>query len=154
MREVEESTETLLPAAEQVLRELEEEARANWEERAIHQATQVTNLAGEAFETLSENRWSRRDCLEYQEELDWAMRTFRRICNEINTARCAERPARGSIRSTASTSEPQESWRGFCRPTGVSTEGSRSVGTTSAMGAPLIRDVKIPSRWSGGQPCR
>jgi hypothetical protein len=86
MREVEESTETLLPAAEQVLRELEEEARANWEERAIHQATQVTNLAGEAFETLSENRWSRRDCLEYQEELDWAMRTFRRICNEVDTA--------------------------------------------------------------------
>ncbi len=32
MREVEESTETLLPAAEKVLRELEEEARANWEE--------------------------------------------------------------------------------------------------------------------------
>ncbi len=63
MREVEESTETLLPAAERVLMELEEE-------RAIHQATQVTNLAGEAFETLSENRWSRRDCLEYQEELD------------------------------------------------------------------------------------
>jgi len=77
---------TRLPAAEQVLRELEEEARANWEERAIHQATQVTNLAGEAFETLSENRWSRRDCLEYQEELDWAMRTFRRICNEVDTA--------------------------------------------------------------------
>ncbi len=51
--------------------ELEEEARANWEERAIHQATQVTNLAGEAFETLSENRWSRRDCTEYQEELDY-----------------------------------------------------------------------------------
>ncbi|MFN9905358.1 MAG: hypothetical protein ACK56F_04430, partial [bacterium] len=43
-------------------------------------------MAGEAFETLSENRWSRRDCLEYQEELDWAMRTFRRICNEIDTA--------------------------------------------------------------------
>ena len=70
MREVEESTETLLPEAEQVLMELEEEARANWEERAIHQATQVTNLAGEAFETLSENRWSRRDCMEYQDELD------------------------------------------------------------------------------------
>jgi hypothetical protein len=66
--------------------ELEEEARAHWEERAIHQATQVTNLAGEAFETLSENRWSRRDCMEYQEELDWAMRTFRRICNEVDTA--------------------------------------------------------------------
>ncbi len=58
------------------LMELEEEARANWEERAIHQATQVTNLAGEAFETLSENRWSRRDCTEYQEKLDWAMKTF------------------------------------------------------------------------------
>jgi hypothetical protein len=86
MREVEESTETLLPEAERVLMELEEEARANWEERAIHQATQVTNLAGEAFETLSENRWSRRDCTEYQEELDWAMRAFRRICNEVDTA--------------------------------------------------------------------
>jgi hypothetical protein len=46
----------------------EEEARANWEERAIYHATQVTNLAGEAFETLSENRWSRRDCTEYQDE--------------------------------------------------------------------------------------
>jgi hypothetical protein len=56
MQEVEESTATLLPEAEQVLMELEEEARANWEERAVHQATQVTNLAGEAFETLSENR--------------------------------------------------------------------------------------------------
>jgi len=86
MREVEESTETLLPEAEQVLMELEEEARANWEERAIHKATQVTNLAGEAFETLSENRWSRRDCTEYQEELDWAMRTFRRVCSEVDTA--------------------------------------------------------------------
>ncbi len=40
-------------------------------------ATQVTNLAGKAFETLSENRWSRRDCTEYQDELDWVMRTFR-----------------------------------------------------------------------------
>ncbi len=72
---MEESTATLLSAAEQVLLELEEEARANWE-RAVYHATQVTNLAGEAFETLSENRWSRRDCTEYQEELDWAMRTF------------------------------------------------------------------------------
>ncbi len=86
MQEVEESTATLLPEAEQVLMELEEEARANWEERAIHQATQVTNLAGEAFETLSENRWSRRDCTEYQEELNWAMRTFRRVCGEVDTA--------------------------------------------------------------------
>ncbi len=47
LQEVEESTATLLPAAEQVLQELEEEARANWEERAVYHATQVTNLAGE-----------------------------------------------------------------------------------------------------------
>jgi hypothetical protein len=76
LQEVEESTATLLPEAEQVLLELEEEARANWEERAVYHAMQVTNFAGEAFETLSENRWSRRDCTEYQEELDWAMRAF------------------------------------------------------------------------------
>ncbi len=76
LQEVEESTATLLPAAEQVLLELEEEARANWEERAVYHAMQVTNLAGEAFETLSENRWSWRDCKEDQEDLDWVMRTF------------------------------------------------------------------------------
>ncbi len=80
----------MLPAAEQVLQELEEEARANWEERAIYHAhihdhaTQVTNLAGEAFETLSENRWSWRDCTEYQDELDWVMRTFQRVCDELD----------------------------------------------------------------------
>jgi hypothetical protein len=56
LQELEESTATLLPAAEQVLQELEEEARANWEERAIYHATQVSNLANEAFENLSENR--------------------------------------------------------------------------------------------------
>jgi hypothetical protein len=67
-----------------VLQELEEEARANWEERAIYHATQVTNLAGEAFKTLSENRWSRRDCTEYQDEVDWVMRTFRRVCDELD----------------------------------------------------------------------
>jgi hypothetical protein len=84
LQEVEESTATLLPAAEQVLQELEEEARAIWEERAVYHATQVTNLAGEAFETLSENRWSQRDCTEYQEELDLVMRTFRRVCDEFD----------------------------------------------------------------------
>jgi hypothetical protein len=84
LQEVEESTATLLPAAEQTLQELEEEARASWEERAIYHATQVTNLAGEAFKTLSENRWSRRDCTEYQDELDWVMRTFRRVCEELD----------------------------------------------------------------------
>ncbi len=84
LQEVEESTATLLLAAEQVLLELEEEARANWEGRAVYHATQVTNLAGEAFETLSENSWSRRDCTEYQEELDWVMRTFRRVCDKLD----------------------------------------------------------------------
>jgi len=49
LQEVEESTAILLPAAEQVLQELEEEARANWEERAVYHATQVTNLAGQAL---------------------------------------------------------------------------------------------------------
>ncbi len=62
VQEVEESTATLLLAAEQVLQELEEEARASWEDGAVFYATEVTNLAGEAFETLNENRWSQRDC--------------------------------------------------------------------------------------------
>jgi hypothetical protein len=84
LQQVEESTATLLLATEQVLQELEEKARANWEERAIYHATQVTNLAGEAFETLSENRWSQRDCTVYQDELDWLMRTFRRVCDELD----------------------------------------------------------------------
>jgi hypothetical protein len=68
LQEVEESTATLLPAAEQVLQELEEEARASWEEQVVYHAKQVTSLAGDAFETLSENRWSQRDCTEYQDE--------------------------------------------------------------------------------------
>jgi hypothetical protein len=85
LQEVEESTATLLPAAEQTLQEQEEEAKASWEERAVFYATRVTNIAGEAFETLNENRWSLRDCTEYQDELDWEMRTFRRICNELDS---------------------------------------------------------------------
>jgi hypothetical protein len=31
-----------------------------------------------------ENRWPRRDCTEYQDELDWMMRTFRRVCDELD----------------------------------------------------------------------
>jgi hypothetical protein len=81
---VEESTADLLPTAEQMLQELEEEARASWEERAVYYATRVTNLAGEAFKTLDETKWSRRDCTEYQDELDWEMRAFHRISNELN----------------------------------------------------------------------
>jgi hypothetical protein len=71
-------------AAEQILQELEEEARASWEERAVFYATRITNLGGEEFETLNETKWSRRDCTEYQDELDWEMRTFCRICNELD----------------------------------------------------------------------
>jgi hypothetical protein len=81
--EVEESTADLLPVAERMLQELEEEARASWEERAMVYATRVTNLAGEAFETLDETKWSRRDCTEYQDELDWEMRAFCRISNKL-----------------------------------------------------------------------
>jgi hypothetical protein len=121
LQEVEESTATLLPMAEQVGLELEEEARANWEERAVYNATQVTYLAGEAFETLSENRWSRRDCREYQKELDWVMRTFRRVYNEIDIASMPVKMCRvacpASIASTTSISGPQGSWRDFFRHT-------------------------------------
>jgi hypothetical protein len=84
LQEVEESTADLLPVAERMLQELEEEARASWEERAmVYYATCVTNLAGEAFETLDETKWSRRDRTEYQDELDWEMRAFRRISNKL-----------------------------------------------------------------------
>ncbi len=46
----------LLPMAEQMLQELEEEARASWEERAVYYASCMTNLAGEAFETLDKTK--------------------------------------------------------------------------------------------------
>jgi hypothetical protein len=107
LQEVEESMATLLSAAEQVLQELEEEARANWEERAIYHATQVTNQAGEAFKTQSENRWSRRDCTEYQDELDWLMRTCQ--------PRCAGWLAPDRSESTTSISGPRGSWRDFSK---------------------------------------
>jgi hypothetical protein len=42
-----------------MLQELEEEARASWEDREVSYATRVTNLAGKAFETLDETKWSR-----------------------------------------------------------------------------------------------
>jgi hypothetical protein len=112
LQEVEESTATLFPAAEQVLQELEEEARANWEERAIYHATQVTNLVGEAFETLSVNRWSRRDCTEYQDKLDWVMRTFRRVCNELDlTSMPAKMPRMARARQERVNHEYQRATR-------------------------------------------
>jgi hypothetical protein len=64
MQEVDESTGDLLQAADRMLQELAEEARASWEERAVYYASRVTNLAGEAFEALDERNWSRRDCTE------------------------------------------------------------------------------------------
>jgi hypothetical protein len=39
----------------------------------------MINLASQAIETLDETKWSRRDCTEYQDEMDWEMRAFRRI---------------------------------------------------------------------------
>jgi hypothetical protein len=60
----------LLRDADRVLQELAEEAKASWEDSAIHQAARVMHLAGEAFEALDERRWSRRDCLESRNELD------------------------------------------------------------------------------------
>jgi hypothetical protein len=154
MREVEESMATLLPEAEQVLLELEEEARANWEEIAVYHATQVTNLAGEVFETLSENRWSRRDCTEYQEELDWATRTFQRVCGEVDTASMPAKMRRiARARLDRVNNEYQR--RGVRRPV-VVTERSRSTGMTSALDAPLIRgwSTRTPFLWRGGRPCR
>ncbi len=87
---MQESTAKLLPAAEQMLQELEEEARVSWEDRAVFYATQITNLAGEAFETLNENRWYRRDCKKYQDELDWVIKNFRRICKTVTYQMTAE----------------------------------------------------------------
>jgi hypothetical protein len=171
LREVEESTATLLPVAEQVLLELEEEARANWEERAVYHATQVTNLAGEAFETLSENRLSRRDCTKYQEELDWVMRTFRRVYDEVDVAsmpvkmrRVArarldrvnyeyQRATRVVKRLLQAHGERQEERR---PPTGGSHLSSGSIGTTSVPRAPPTRgwSTRTPFLWRGGRPCR
>jgi hypothetical protein len=47
----------------------------------------LTNLAGETFEALDERKWSRRDCTEYQDELNWEMRAFRRINGELEPAK-------------------------------------------------------------------
>ncbi len=112
-----------LSAAEQVLQELEEEARANWKERAVYHATQVTNLAGEAFETLSENRWFRRDCTEYQDELDWVMRTFQWVRDELDlTSMPAKMRRMARARQERVNHEyqrgPQGLWRDFSKITG------------------------------------
>jgi hypothetical protein len=147
LQEVEEYTATLLPAAEQVLQELEEEARASWEERAVFHTTQVTNLAGEAFKTLSENRWSRRDCIEYQDELDWVMRTFRRICDELDLS---SMPAK--MRRAARTREDRvnyeyqratRSWRDFFE---LTEEGQRRAIRRPETGHPPARDGRRDER--------
>jgi hypothetical protein len=71
MQEVKESTTDMCCCWPSKLQELTEEARASREERAVHYATHVTNLAGKVFETLYKTKWSRRDCTEYQDKLDW-----------------------------------------------------------------------------------
>ncbi len=77
LQEVEVSTAILLPAAEQVYcKNLRRESSL-----PCHTSHQ---LGRPGIDTLSENRWSRRDCTEYQEELDWVMRTFRRVCDEFD----------------------------------------------------------------------
>ncbi len=89
----------MLRAAERKLQELEEEVRASWEERAVYYATRVTNLAGKAYETLDGTKWSRRDCTEYQDELDWEMRAFRRISNKLELSEMLARmPKAGWLR--------------------------------------------------------
>jgi hypothetical protein len=128
-------------------------------------------LAGAAFETLSENRWSRRDCTEYQEELDWAMRTFRRVYDEVDVASMPvkmRRVARARLdRVNHEYSGPQGSWRGSFRRTEdarrrgvrwpvVVIERSRSIGTTSAPDAPPTKgwSTRTPFLGRGGRPCR
>jgi hypothetical protein len=171
LQEVEESTAILLPAAEQVLLELEEEARANWEERAVYHATQVNNLAGEAFETLSENRWSRRDCTEYQDELDWVMRTFRRIYDEIDVASMPAKMRRvARARLERVNHEYQRATRVVKRllqahggrqekrrpPAGGGHRDERKYRMTSAPDARPTRgwSTRTPPPWKGGRLCR
>jgi hypothetical protein len=159
LQEVEESMATLLSAAEQVLQELEEEARANWEERAIYHATQVTNQAGKAFETQSENRWSRRDCTEYQDELDWVMRTCQ--------PRCAGWLAPDRSESTTSISGPRGSWRDFSKlmedyqrkdvlRLGAAVRMSRSIRMSSTLSICPRREwsMRTPFPWIDGPPCQ
>jgi hypothetical protein len=56
----------------------------------------TTNLAGEAFEALDEMKWSRRDCTEYQDELDWEMRAFRRINGELEPSEMSAKMRRAA----------------------------------------------------------
>ncbi len=170
-QEVEESTATLLPAAEQVLQELEEEARASWEERAIYHSTQVTNLAGEAFETLSENRWSRRDCTEYQDELDWVMRTFRRVCDELDLSGMLAKICRAArAREDRVNCEYQRATRvverlhelreddqrrDICRlETAVEMRGSIKTSSTLSTCPRRGWSTRTPFPWTRGPPCR
>jgi hypothetical protein len=174
LQEVEESTATLLPAAEQILQELEEEARASWEERAVFFATRVTNLAGEAFETLNETKWSRRDRTEYQDELDWEMRTFRRICNELDPSSLPAKMRRvAQLREDRVNYEYQRATRVVGRILQAHESRPRETGRLAAGGgrrderdcldefhaeyAPEGRmeyEESIPMDWTGGPLCR
>ncbi len=163
----------IVASSRQVLQELEEEARASWEEQAIYHGTQVTNLAGEAFETLSENRWPRRDCLEYQDELDWMMRTFQRVYDELDLSSMPAKMRRAACaREDRINHEYQQdtkkgSWRDFfkiteddqrrdiCRlETAVGMSKSTETSSTSrVMCQRRGWSTRTLFPWTGGPPC-
>jgi hypothetical protein len=105
----------------------------------------------QAFETLSENRWSRRDCTEYQEELDWVMRTF---CDEFDIMSLpakACKVAPGKTELTTNISGPRGLWRDFFRRT----EDARSRGVRRpvvATGKTSVLDARPSRGWSTRTP--
>jgi len=133
----------------------------NWRKRPEPAATHVTNLAGKAFQTLNETNWFRRDCREYQDELDWEMRTFRRACRP----RCGGRLGCKRTESNISISRPQELWAESCRPMRADRERRAvrrpvaAVGTAWMSSRPSTRlrggwSTRSPSSWTGGPLCR
>jgi hypothetical protein len=162
LQEVEESRAILLPAAEQILQELAEEARASWEERTVFCATCITNLAGEAFETPNETRWSRRDCTEYQDELDWEMRTFPESATSSTyracRPRCAGQLAPERTESTTSISGPRELWKDSYKLTRTDqeTQADRrpeaAIGTRGSTQTSLLPSTCPREEWSTRSP--
>jgi chemotaxis regulatin CheY-phosphate phosphatase CheZ len=87
----------LLQEANRTLQDLAEEARTSWEEWAAFYAARITILAGEVSEALDERRWFRRDCLEYQDELDWEMRAYCRVSSELKPSEMSLRMRRAAL---------------------------------------------------------
>jgi hypothetical protein len=158
-------------AVDGMLQEMEEETRASWEDRAVFYATQVTNLVGEAFETLNENRWSRRDCMEYQDELDWVMRTLQRICDELSLSDMTAKMRRAAwAQEDLVNHEYQRATRVverlFFKLTGVGQRGAirrpkTAVGTRENIETSSTTSThpsggwttRTPFPWTGGPPC-